>query len=115
MLSPKGVPFWREAVRLLRDLDNDPVQLATCLRGLGSTAQDADEGEACLRESLTLLLQNLGPEHPKVANATYGLGQLLLQRDKLPEAEIVLRQSVKLYSKVHDKSHDYQSHVRFHT
>ena len=111
---PEGEPFWREAVLLHRRLNDDPVQLATCLRGLGGTVEHTAEGEACMRESLALFIQYLGPDHPKMANATYGLGQSLLKRDKLSEAETVLRQAVTLYSKLHDRHHAYQSHVRFH-
>src|SRR5262249_32465887 len=59
-------------------------------------------------ESLALNQETLGPDHPNVASAYLLLGQKLLMRDKLDEAEASLRQAFEMYRKIFDKSHPYQ-------
>ena len=106
--TSQGVPYLRESLELRRQLGNDPVALADCMHWLANSLDDDVEAESLNRESLELHREQLGPDHPKVVNDLFGLGQVLLKRGKFEEAETALRETVDLYRKVYDKNHPYQ-------
>ena len=89
-----------------------PVAVASYLRQLATMLGSTDEAEGDLREAIAIFRAHLGSDHPSYADAMFALGQNLLYRNKLPEAETTLLEAVELYRKVHDKKHPYQPVVR---
>src|SRR5438552_17090795 len=87
----QGVPDLREALYLQQQLGRDPEALADCAQALGNALEDAnidlEEAESLTRQSLALRSQIFTPNHPKHAAGLFLLGQVLLKRRALPEAE----------------------------
>jgi eukaryotic-like serine/threonine-protein kinase len=100
------VPCLREALALRKELNNDPIKLADCQHYLalalfGINDKDDAEAEQLFRESLAVYRERL-PDHPKIVWNLWGLGQLLLQRGRLEEAESVMREAWDIFTKIYD-------------
>jgi serine/threonine protein kinase/Flp pilus assembly protein TadD len=104
-------PFLQEALDLKKQLGNDPVGLGTVIGFLSVCKTNNDEIEQLNRDSLEILRTNLPPEHPKIVQATFNLGQALLNGGKFEEAERVLREAQQGFHNVHAPNHPYQAIV----
>jgi eukaryotic-like serine/threonine-protein kinase len=109
MGSTQGVPYIREAIALRQKLSNDPVALADCMEFLACCLDDDEESESMVRQALVLHRQALGADHPKVIGDELVLGEKLLARRQLVEAETVLRETVSLSQTINDPNDPYQS------
>ena len=109
MGSTQGVPYIREAIALRQKLNNDPVALADCMEFLACCLDDDAESESMVRQALVLHRQALGADHPKVVGDELVLGEKLLVRKQLVEAETVLRETLSLSQKINDPNDPYQS------
>jgi tetratricopeptide (TPR) repeat protein len=110
MGTSQGAPYAREAVELRTQFGNDPAALADCLFVQASTADD-EEAIPIYRQLLALHRQQLGPDHPRIANDVFHLGERLWHSGKFKEAEPVLREAVELYRKVYTEDQPQKSLV----
>jgi serine/threonine-protein kinase len=75
----------------------DVVQGVVALALLRSDESRYDEAERLAREAVTLARRTLPVGHLVIAEATAGLGRVLVNREKLDDALPVLREAARLY------------------
>jgi len=110
LISEKEEPFLREAVTVRRGLGNDPIALADCLSSWGLAQRPYDK--ASIREALSLYLEHLEPDHPKVGLQRFVLGEALLEDNQFEAAESELRQAMELLDKLWTNENRYRLLVR---
>ena len=87
------------ATGVLRALDPDHPRLASVLIDFALVLEHrgrSDEGLALRREVLQATLRRLGPESAEVRNQRALLGAVLAALERYPEAEIELREAIRL-------------------
>jgi serine/threonine protein kinase/tetratricopeptide (TPR) repeat protein len=108
--TSEGAPFLREAVAIWKKTGSDPASLADCMENLATMSTDhaAAESESLAREALSIHRQHFRSDDQRVANSLYVLGEVLLEEDKLAEAESTFHQAYDLYGKIYDARHPYR-------
>ncbi len=94
-------PLMRESLEITRRaLPGDHVDLAISLNNmakfLSESGGDPGEVESHYRESLAVLRRALPAQHPMIATCMSNFGYFLKQRNKLDEAEVLLREAVEI-------------------
>ncbi|MEO7794130.1 MAG: serine/threonine-protein kinase [Thermoanaerobaculia bacterium] len=90
-----------EAAAILRALDPDHPRLASALLDLALVSEHRgrlDEGIALRREVLASTQRRLGPESAEVCYQRFLLGAVLRVAARYPEAEVELREAIRLES-----------------
>lgn len=94
-------------------LESQPLVKAELQETLGSVYSGLvmySKAEPLLRESLATYKQELGPDHPDVANVSHLLGFMLLRKGEYDEAETLFEEAKRIY---YDHYGNYDTHYAY--
>lgn len=90
----------RGTQKISNSLESQPLVKAELQETLGSVYSGLimyPEAEPLLRESLATFKQELGPNHPNVANVSHLLGFMLFRKGEYDEAETLFEEAKRIY------------------
>lgn len=98
----------RGADRIQSDLSDQPLVRARLMRTMGDVYSSLglyDEAARLDEEALTVRLQNLGPDHPEVAETLFALGALYRQQARYAEAASAHHRALEIREAVFGTEH----------
>lgn len=91
--------YYRDALRIARNLYAEHTELAAALHGLGTFLMlkgELAEAETYIVDGLAMRRRLFGQEHPQVAESLGNLGNLYQEQGRYAEAELVLKESLEM-------------------
>jgi serine/threonine-protein kinase len=91
--------FYRDALRIARNLYTEHTELAGALHGLGTLLMlkgELAEAEPYILDALGMRRRLFGQEHPQVAESLANLGMLYQDQGRYEESEVMLKESLSM-------------------